>query len=55
MFADGTTIIKAGKRIDFFIRNYIVAVTKWFEYMKLTISTDKCEAMFFLASANLII
>ena len=47
IFADDTTIINAGKRTDPLIKNDIVAVSKWFKSSKLTINTDKCEAMFF--------
>ena len=47
IFADDTTIINAGKRTDAAIKNDIVTVSKWFESNKVTINTDKCEAMFF--------
>ena len=47
IFADDTTNINALKRTDATIKNYIVTVSKWFESNKLTINTDKCEAMFF--------
>ena len=47
IFADDTTVINAGKRTDAAIKNDIVTVSKWFESNKLTINTDKCEAMFF--------
>ena len=47
IFADDTTIIKAGKRTDAAIKSDIVTVSKWFESNKLTINTDKSEAMFF--------
>ena len=47
IFADDTTIMNAGKRTDAAIKNDLVAVSKCFEFSKLTINTDKCEAMFF--------
>ena len=47
IFADDTTIINAGKRTDAAIKNDKVTVSKWFESNKLTINTDKFEAMFF--------
>ena len=47
IFADNTSIINAGKHTDAVIKNDIVTVSKWFESNKLTINTDKCEAMLF--------
>ena len=47
IFAEDTTIINAGKGTDAVIKNDIVTVSKWFESNKLTINTDKCEAVFF--------
>ena len=47
IFVDDTTVIYAGKRTDAAIKIDIVTVSKWFESNKLTINTDKCEAMFF--------
>ena len=47
IFADDTTNINAGNRTDAAIKNDIVTVSKLFESKKLTINTDKCEAMFF--------
>ena len=46
IFANDTTIINAGKCTDPLIKNDIVAVCKYFEVSKLTIITDKCQAMF---------
>ena len=46
-FADDTTIIHPEKRTDTLNKNDIVAVFKWFESSKLTINTDKFEAVFF--------
>ena len=47
IFVDDSTIINARKRTEPLIKNDIVAVSKWFECSKLTIFTDKCEAMCF--------
>ena len=47
MFADDTTVINAGKRIDTLVREDIKTMTKWFDSNKLTINAEKCEAIHF--------
>ena len=47
MFADDTTVIKAGRRTDYLIRKDVKVRTHWFNAIKLTINVDKCEAIHF--------
>ena len=47
MFADDTTVIKAGRRTDSLIREDVKVMTHWFDANKLTINVDKCEAIHF--------
>ena len=44
-FADDTTIIIAGKRIDYSIRKDVDCMFNWFCFNKLTVDIDKCESM----------
>ena len=47
MFADYTTVIKAGRRTDSRIHEVVKVMTHWFDPNKLTINVDKCEAIHF--------
>ena len=47
MFADDTTVIKAGKRVDNLIRKDVDCMFKWFCSNKLTVNIDKCESICF--------
>ena len=47
MFADDTTVIKAGRRSDSRISKDVEVMTHWFDADKLTIKVDKCEAIHF--------
>ena len=47
MFADDTTLIKSGKRIDPLLSQEIKYVRDWFSSNKLTVNPEKCEAMCF--------
>ena len=42
-----TTVIKAGRRTDSFIRKDVKVMTHWLNANKLTINVDKCEAIHF--------
>ena len=47
MFADNTTVIKAGRRTASLIRADAKVRTRWFDANKLTTNVDKCEAIHF--------
>ena len=47
MFADDTTVIKAGRRTDYLISKDVEVMTQWFDANKLTLKVDKCEAIHF--------
>ena len=47
MFADDTTVIKAGSRTDSLIREVVRVMTHWIDANRLTINVDKCEAIHF--------
>ena len=47
MFADDTTLIKSGKRVDPLLGQEINSVRDWFSSNKLTVNPEKCEAMCF--------
>ena len=47
MFADDTTLIKSGKRVDPLLSQEINCVRDWFSSNKLTVNPEKCEAMCF--------
>ena len=46
-FADDTTVIKAGKRVDNLIRKDVDCMFNWFCSNKLTVNIDKCESICF--------
>ena len=45
MFADDTTLIKSGKRVDPLLSQEFNSVRDWFSLKKLTVNSEKCEAM----------
>ena len=47
MFADDTTVIKAGKRVDNLIKKDVDCMFNWFCSNKLTVNIDKCESICF--------
>ena len=48
MFADDTTLLTSGKRIDIILNVDIGHTSKWLACNKLTINIDKCEKVFWL-------
>ena len=48
MFADDTTLIKSGKRVDPLLSQEISCVRDWFSSNKLMVNPEKCEAMCFV-------
>ena len=47
MFADNTTLIKSGKRVDPLLSQEINCVRDWFSSNKLTVNPENCDAMCF--------
>ena len=47
IFADDTSIVKAGKTDDCSMQNELETLTDWFNYNKLSINTSKCESISF--------
>ena len=47
IFADDTSIVKAGKTDDCSVQNELETLTDWFNYNKLSINTSKCESISF--------
>ena len=47
MFADDTTVFKAGKRVDNSIRKDVDCMFNWFCSSKLTVNIEKCESICF--------
>ena len=47
IFADDTSIVKAGKTDDCSVQNELETLTDWFNYYKLSINTSKCESISF--------
>ena len=47
IFADDTSIGKAGKTHDCSVQNELETLTDWFNYNKLSINTSKCESISF--------
>ena len=45
IFADDTSIVKAGKTDDCSVQNELETLTDWFNYNKLSINTSKCESI----------
>ena len=43
MFADDTTVIKAGERVDNLFRKDVDCMFNWFCFNKLTCNIDICE------------
>ena len=47
IFADDTSIVKAGKTDDCSVQNELETLTDWFNNNKLSINTSKCESISF--------